>query len=78
MDQLARDYAEDAHHLFIYTRETHPEHARGIFERFTSFEEKMERAVEFFGQEWSCDSCNACDVCSSPIQSKAVPTGAQE
>ncbi len=31
MDQLARDYAEQAHHLFIYTRETHPERARGLY-----------------------------------------------
>ena len=44
MDELARDYAEQAHHLFIYTRETHPEHARGLYEHFTSFEEKFGRA----------------------------------
>ena len=44
MDQLARDYAEQAHHLFVYTRETHPERARGLYEHFTTDEEKLGRA----------------------------------
>ena len=44
MDQVARDYAEQAHHLFVYTRENHPERARGLFESFESFEQKFERA----------------------------------
>ncbi len=44
MDQIAKDFADEAHHLFIYTRETHPEYARGIYEHFETFGEKMERA----------------------------------
>ena len=28
----------------MYTRETHPEHARGIYEHFESFDEKLARA----------------------------------
>lgn len=47
MDQLARDFADEAHHLFIYTRETHPELARELglpYQAFTSGEEKFERA----------------------------------
>ena len=44
MDALALEYAADAHHLFIYTRETHPEYARGIYEHFETLDEKMARA----------------------------------
>ena len=44
MDAMAVEFAEEAHHLFVYTRETHPEHARGIYEHFESLEEKMHRA----------------------------------
>ena len=44
MDEIAREFAEEAHHLFIYARETHPEYARGLYEHFESFEEKVQRA----------------------------------
>jgi hypothetical protein len=44
MDALAAEYAEDVHHLFVYTRETHPEYARGIYEHFETIEEKFARA----------------------------------
>ena len=53
MDALAREYAEEAHHLFIYTRETHPELAQDLFPAFKTFEEKMERARKFRDQEGS-------------------------
>ena len=43
MDGLANEFG-DVHHLFIYTRETHPEHARGIYEHFETIEEKFQRA----------------------------------
>ena len=33
MDQLARDYADQAHFLFIYTREAHPEKLQDYMER---------------------------------------------
>ena len=47
MDALAREYADEAHHLFVYTRETHPEIAKrdGLpYLALTSYEEKVERA----------------------------------
>ena len=47
MDDLAREFADDAHHLFIYPREAHPEIARSEnlpYLAFTSFEDKLQRA----------------------------------
>ena len=44
MDAIANEFADDVHHLFVYTRETHPEHARGIYEHFETLEEKFQRA----------------------------------
>jgi hypothetical protein len=44
MDALATEYADDVHHLFVYTRETHPEYARDIYEHFETYEEKVARA----------------------------------
>ena len=57
MDQLARDYAEQAHHLFVYTRENHPERARGLFERFESFEGRKKHEEEIDGviSAWTSD-----------------------
>ena len=46
MDALAVEYASEAHHLFIYTRETHPENFRDVYEPFQSYEEKIDRAKE--------------------------------
>lgn len=44
MDDIAREFANEAHHLFVYTRETHPEHNPGVYEHFESYEEKLARA----------------------------------
>lgn len=47
MDALAKEYADEAHHLFVYTRETHPEIAKREnlpYLKLTSYEEKVERA----------------------------------
>ena len=43
MDELAREYADRAHFLFIYAREAHPER-NPEFPPHKSFEEKVERA----------------------------------
>ena len=44
MDAIADEFADDAYHLFVYTRETHPEFARGMYEHFETIEEKFRRA----------------------------------
>ena len=47
MDALAKEYADEAHHLFVYTRETHPEIAKRQnlpYLKLNSYEEKVERA----------------------------------
>ena len=43
MDKLAREYADEAHFLFVYTRETHPDKHPG-WPHFTSIEQKFEHA----------------------------------
>jgi hypothetical protein len=43
MDNLAREYANDAHFIFVYTRETHPD-KHPTWPTFTSIEQKFEHA----------------------------------
>ena len=46
MDQLARDYAEEAHFLFVYVREAHPDDYpdRIPFPAHKSLQQKLEQA----------------------------------
>jgi hypothetical protein len=44
MDQMAREYEGQAHFLFVYTREAHPEHDHEVWPELTTIEQKWAHA----------------------------------